>query len=278
MKTDNPLSREFLAHYPVEAARVLEQVSSEHVAALFAELPQQLVQPVMVAMLPEKAAACVAAGTDAAAVELVSELHGAAFARLFRRLAPVKQEQLMEQLPEKVRRRLRRYLDYPPASAGALLDAGIDMLPDTMTVSEALRRIGRNERSVSNDIYLVDEAHRLVGVINLGRLLTANRNTRLHDIMNRKTQALSAHATAESLLLHPGWKTRHKLPVVERDNTLVGVLDVNVLRESVDPEQAMVSRDPMENLLSLASLYWLSIAQLIDGMLSTSVRRKGDGS
>lgn len=276
MKTDNPLSRDFLAHYPVEAARVLEQVSAEHVAALFTELPMQLVQTVIVAMLPEKAAASLEAMPESAVVDLVSDMPGVELARLFRRLTPGKQEQLMGQLPEKIRRRLRRYLDYPPASAGALLDAGIDMLPASMSVSEALRRIGRKEQSVSNEIYMIDDGHRLVGVINLGRLLTANRNADLHDIMNPKTQALSVHATAESLLLHPGWKKRQKLPVVERDNTLVGVLDINDLREAVDPGQATVSRDPMENLLSLASLYWLSVAQLLDGILSTAVRRKGD--
>ena len=99
-------------------------------------------------------------------------------------------------------------------------------------------------------------------MIVLGKLLTSSHHAKMRDIMNRKSQSVFTQASAETLLSHPGWKTRRRLPVVERDNTLVGALDYMHLCDSVDEMETTSSRDPLENMLSLAGLYWLSLAQL----------------
>lgn len=275
MKVDNPLSREFLLGYPTEAARVLEHVSGEHVAALFNELPPQTGAPVVASMLPEMAAACLGLMEALPAAKLLTELPVASAARIYRLLAPAKQDELSGHFSEKTRNRLRRYLKYPPASAGALMDPAISMLPDNVTVAEAIRRIERFGHPVSCEIYIIDDAHHLVGMIELGRLMTSSHHARLRDIMSRKTQPVSMHATAETLLSHPGWATRRRLPVVERDNTLAGVLDYTFLQEAIGNTGIVRPRDPLENLLSLAGLYWLSVAQLLDSMLS--IARPGGG-
>jgi magnesium transporter len=276
VKVDNPLSREFILGYPAEAARVLEQVSAEHVAALFTELSPQTVVPVMAAMLPESAAACLGEMAASSAARLVTELPLSSSACIYRLLAASKQEELSGYLSGKRHSRIRRYLEYPPTSAGALLGPRIDVLPDNVTVAEAIRRIERFDHPASCRVYIIDDAHRLVGMIDLGRLLTSRHHARLRDIMTRKTPSVSAHATAETLLSHPGWATRRRLPVVERDNTLVGILEYNNLRDAVGEPEVASARDPLENLLSLAGLYWLSVAQLLDSVLGTAAPDKGD--
>ena len=103
MKVDNPLSREFLISYPVEAARVLEQVPDEHVATLFNELPLKIGAPVLASMLPEKAVACFLMFSDAFAAKLVVELPVISLARLYRLLVPEKQSELLVFLSNKSR-------------------------------------------------------------------------------------------------------------------------------------------------------------------------------
>jgi len=275
MKVDNRLTQEFLLRYPTEAARVLEQVSADHVAALLGVLPMPTGAPVMAAMLPEKAVACLGAMASSSAAKLLAELPVSAAARIYQRLAPAKQDEVSGQLADKTRRSISRYLEYPPGTAGALLISEVDMLPENITVAEAIRRIERFNHSVSCEIYIIDDAHHLTGMIDIGSLLTASRNVQLRDIMERKTQAISAHSAAETLLSHPGWQARRRLPVVERDNTLLGVLHFKHLRDSVGETNILESRDPLENLLSLAGLYWLSVAQLLDSMLSIVGPGKG---
>lgn len=270
MKIDNPLTREFLLQYPVDAARALEQVSADHVAALFSELPVQRGSSVMASMLPERAAACLGVMPAVSAAKLLTELPAASAARVYRLLDTTKQDELSAHLSEKTRMLIHRYLAHPPQSAGALLDAAVDMLPDNITVAEAMHRIERLDDAIAAEIYIIDDAHHLVGMIELGKLLVSNHHARLRDIMNRKTQPLSAHASGETLLAHPAWAKRRRLPVVERDNTLVGVLNHSDLMDSMGGVETSGSRDPLENLLSLAGLYWLSVAQLLDGLLNSA--------
>jgi len=276
MKADNSLSQEFLTLFPAEAARVLEQVSAEHVAALFNELPQQEAAPVAAAMLPETAAACVGQMQVLPAGKLLGEMPLSSAARIYRLLARGVQDGLSVSLPEKIRNRLRRHLVHPPESAGALLDPGVDMLPDAATVGEAIRRIERSERPVNCEIYVVNDTHQLVGVIELGRLLISSHHARLRDVMSRKTRPVSVHASAETLLSHPGWATRRRLPVVERDNTLAGALDYARLQEAVGEAAGAAQRDPMGDLLSLADLYWVSLVQLLDSLFGAAAPNSGE--
>jgi magnesium transporter len=276
MKADNPLTREFILKYPAEAARVLEQVSAGDAAALFSELSAEILAPVIVIMLPEMSAACISAMPMEAAVEVLKELPVPSVARILRLLSGEKREELSAMLPEKSQKRMRRYMEYPPDSAGALLDTKMEVLPESATVAESIRRIGRLDRPASCEIYVVDDAHHLVGRIHLGRLLKAGHQARLSDIMNRKCLPVYIHATTEALLQHPGWAKRRRLPVVERDNTLAGILDYNRLKESIGENAGRVERDPLQNLMSLAGLYWLTVAQVLDSMLSIARAPKGE--
>lgn len=275
MNVDNSLTLEFLHDYPEEAARVLEQVSAKHVAALFSALAPQTVAPVMAALIPAKAASCIELIEALPASKLVSKLPVSSAARIFRLLSSSRRNALSALLADKTRRRIHHYLAYSPSSAGVLLDPQIDMLSDSLTVAEAVHRIENADRSVSCEIYIINDAHHLVGTINLGSLMTSSRHARLRDIMDRKTQPVSVHAPLETLLSHPGWTARRRLPMVERDNTLAGALDYGRLQEAIGDTKVVGRRDPLENFLSLASLYWLSVAQLMDSVLGATRLDKG---
>jgi magnesium transporter len=275
MKAENPLTREYLMSYPAEAARVLEQVSAEHVAALLAALSPPVGTPLLAALMPASAVTCLAKMEPLQAAKWLTELAPTSAARIFRLLSNSQQEEISANLVEKSRRLLQRQLEYPMDSVGALLNPRIDMLPNEITVGDTLHRIERLGRSVNNEIYIIDAEHHLVGVLDSAKLLTSKHSNKLRDIMNSKTQSLLVHANAAGMMHHPGWKTQRRLPVVDRDNTLLGALDYQHLQEMVEQRENTGQADPLENLISLASLYWLSVAQLLDSLLSTSGQGKG---
>lgn len=276
MNIDNPLTRDFLLNHPVEAARTLEQVSAEHVAALFTELPSQQVVLVLSAMLPAVAAACLEKTPHVIAARLLTQLPVSSAARLYRLLVHAKQDEISAHFSDETFSRIRHNMVYPDKSAAALRDSRIDVLPQNINVAEAIHRIGRLDHAINCEVYIIDESHHLVGLIKLGKLLASDHQTSLRDIMQRKTQPVSAHTPAETLLSHPGWAIHRRLPVVERDGTLIGALEFSRVRDSVSEVEVARSRDPLENMLSLASLYWLSMAQLMDGVLSITRSDKGD--
>lgn len=276
MKVANPLTIDFIAHYPVEAARVLEQVSAENVAALLVELSPAVAAPVLTAMLPDSAAACLEIIAPVQGGKLLSDIPASYAARIYRVLSVTKQQALAAQMPDKARSSMLHYLEYAAISAGDLMDVNVSMLPGNITVAEALRRIERYQLAVNCEIYIVDDTHHLLGVIELGRLLVSKRSARLCEVMNPKAQPLAVIATAETLLSHPGWATHRRLPVVERDDILVGVLSYTELQNSLAATQTSGGRDPLDNLLSVAGLYWLSLAQLLDSLMRLGGTSKGE--
>jgi magnesium transporter len=276
MKADNPLTREYLSGYPVDSARILEQVSDEHVAALFRELPVKTAARVMAVMLPNKAVLCLQAMSAQAAAKLMSELPVTYTVRVYRLMPAVLRESIFTQLPERSRKHIRRYLKYPSTTAGALLDPVIDMLPAEVTVAGAIRAVERFRSAASCDIYVVDKSQHLVGMIELGKLLKARHHLMLKDIMFRKTRSISAYARADKLLKHPGWTVRRRLPVVDRDNTLVGALDYRHLKDALGVNEENVPPDAVSSLLSFAGLYWLTVAQLIDSVFVIAGSGRGE--
>ena len=141
MKADNPVSSEFLRRYPVEAARILEHVAADDVAALFTELEIETTTPVLVALLPNFAAACLSKMTSMAAARLLTAMSVSHAAHLYRLLAPPKQAEVSGHLSDKVRNRIYRSLEYIPLSAGDLMKYTFTMLPEDLTVADAIQRI-----------------------------------------------------------------------------------------------------------------------------------------
>lgn len=103
-----------------------------------------------------------------------------------------------------------------------------------LTVHEALeevRRKGLGERIFY--FYVVDEDKRLVGTVPTRRLLTAKLETRLRDLIEKRTVAIPRTATVmeacECFVLHRFLA----FPVVDEERRIVGIVDVNFFRDEV---------------------------------------------
>jgi Mg/Co/Ni transporter MgtE len=184
-----------------------------------------------------------------------------------------KQKEISLNLSKKHRKRIHRILNYSMLSAGDLMNPNVDMLPGELTVADAVRRLGQYREPVKYELYIVDASHGLIGVVEIGKLLTSKQQVRLRDIMTTPVQSLSIHASAESMLVSPGWMGRQRLPVVDSDNTLVGILDYTRLKAAVDRNYG-IEHNPTSNLFNLVGLYWLSMTQLLDSLLNVAASKK----
>jgi magnesium transporter len=108
------------------------------------------------------------------------------------------------------------------------------LLDAEMTVGEALERIRREgvgERVIY--FYVVDEEKRLVGVVPTRRLLTAQLETPLREIMVRRVVAVPKTATVldacEFFVLYKFLA----FPVVDEQRRVVGIIDANLFAEEI---------------------------------------------
>jgi magnesium transporter len=108
------------------------------------------------------------------------------------------------------------------------------LLDANMTVGDALERIRREgvgERVIY--FYVVDEEKRLAGVVPTRRLLTAQLETALCDIMVRRVVAVPSTATildaCEFFVLYKFLA----FPVVDEQRRVIGIIDANLFAEEI---------------------------------------------
>jgi magnesium transporter len=184
---------------------------------------------------------------------------------LLRRAEAEVRQQLINALPDEVRDQLRLLLRYPERTAGALMDPFVLVLPDDLTVGEALSRVRRRARHVYFYVYVTDRTHRLVGVIDLRELLLANPSDILSSVAHGDLMKVQADTDVASLQAHRGWQEYDALPVVDQSGMFLGA----IRHRSVRRMQADDSGPPLgagETMLSLAELYWIGIGGMLRGL------------
>jgi magnesium transporter len=210
------------------------------------------------------------------AAAMIAAVPAVTAAGTLRLLPRIRRDEISAHLPQKSLNRIQRQLNFPPTSVGAIMNARIDVLPESITVAEAARRVARFTTEDAGVVFVIDDSHRLVGSLDVGKLLKSNQRDRLSSVMNARMQSLSARANIAALHEHPAWSKHRRLPVVDRDRTLLGVLEYSALQNTADLAKTAASPGALENLMALGVFYWIHAAQLLVGMFSVVTRGQGD--
>lgn len=231
MARTRELSVAFAENHPADAARVLEHLSHTDAAAFLKLLPVRLGAPVLRHMLPTTAAACLEQFDMDAAAGLMRDLDTQSGTAILRYVDPPLREQLIAQLPTTAALAFRLLLTYPEDTVGAWVNPrALAVTPET-PVGEALERLRQSAESLSY-LFVVSTEQRLLGMVALADLLRAGRNTGVAQTMRPVRHHLSARASLAAARDHLGWRELHALPVLERPERFIGVLDYPTLRRA----------------------------------------------
>ncbi|MEW6246173.1 MAG: magnesium transporter [Nitrospirota bacterium] len=137
-------------------------------------------------------------------------------------------------------------LKYPKDSAGAIMTTEFFSLPEDTTAQEAIRRLQHaTDAEMVFYIYVTDKENRLVGVLSLRQLLTVPPNTPLKNIMTRDVISVTVDTDQEEVARQVASYNLLAIPVVEKDNTLVGII-------TVDDVVDVIREEATEDMLKMA--------------------------
>lgn len=263
MKPDNRYTLSYIRAHPAEAARSLERLPAEAGGALFEALDAEVTAPLLACMSPPAAAACLARMAPARAADLLQRLRAAAAALILSAMPSEPAGELLRRFSTTARLRVRRLLNRHPDTVGAVMSPTAPALPAALTVTDAIRRIQQQRSGPVCDIYLVDDAHRLVGVVNTAALLKAGGRRPLRSLAEREDATLHASTALSTALNHPAWRGHRILPVTENDGTLIGTLDRQSLLDATEHSRGPAREDPLDTTLELVNLYWIALAETV---------------
>ncbi len=281
MKADWRLAGAFLATYPRDAARVLEQANPATSATVLSRCSPRVIAETLRQMDPAEAAAALARLPDELTGGVLSELSPGAAALILRPLDPPERERLLAAAPEETAKSLRAALFYPQGTAGSLMDSNVLALSSQITAGEARQRVRRRLRRIGNYLYLVDGERKPVGVVSLGDLMLASPKASLASLMRSSVRRISAQAGMDVVLAHPGWRELHALPVVDSKGALVGILRRETYEQLREEVTGQVAGGRSGFGLALAELFWTLTASAVDELQGVvrrgSGRRRGEG-
>jgi magnesium transporter len=263
------LARAYLRQFPADAARyvesaplgtavalveseptphavaVIERLASNVAADVLQAVPLETGRRFLVAMDPVRAAASIAWLDDAA------------------------RERLLAGLDEPLAKELRALAEYPPETAGRLMDPRVIGLRRGTTVGETIARLRGIRRRQVSDVFLTDDEGHLVGRVPLQDLAVASPGDEL-DSLAEAAIAVQGTATAEEVVGYLTDSRLASLPVVDFDGRLIGVIRHDTLVKTAQQDvaadiQTMVGASRSERALSRVSfavrarLPWLEI-------------------
>ena len=136
------------------------------------------------------------------------------------------------------RQQINQFLSYPDESVGSVMTAEFIKIKKNMNVSQALgiiRKMAKDVEEVSS-CYVVDDKRMLEGVVYLKDLLIANDSDVVEDIMDKNVIFSTAYDDRESAASLVKKYDLLSLPVVDKENRLVGIVTVDDIIDVLEDE------------------------------------------
>jgi magnesium transporter len=268
MNGEAALAHAFVATHPRDAAELLERELVDERAALFEGMPAELAGEVIAHMETLQAGATLLAMEPACAGAIVATLPRNAAVRILRRMDGTTRQSLLVAVGSEAAG-LDRALQYPPESAGALLDVRGLSFGEALTAAEAWGCVRRAPRWSSSYVYVVDGCHAVTGVCSLRELLVAADDAPLAHLMHRDVSWVPANADRSAIVAHPGWARFHELPVVDDQRLLLGVIRYETVRrlERELTTSGWPAASPLLPFVAVSELYWVGMARILGGLI-----------
>lgn len=175
------------------------------------------------------------------------------------------QDEILARLPFTERIRLRRALDYPEETAGRRMQTEFVAVPPFWTVGQTIdyMREDNNLPESFSQIFVIDPTFRLLGAVDLDRILRTQRMVKIEEIMHETRHAIPAIMDQEEAAQVFEQYDLLSAAVVDENERLVGVL-------TIDDVVDVIQEEAEEDLMRLGGV---GDEELSDSVAATSRSR-----
>lgn len=172
------------------------------------------------------------------AIPLLKEMGSDAVVDLLLAIHPNQAATLKEWLPDEYRERIDTLMTFPENSAGGLATVDYIAVRAGWTVGRTLEHIRKvaREAEVVTYAYVVDAQGKLLGVVSLRDLILSEPDTPLSEIVNREVISVGAYTHQEEAARILSQYDFIALPVVDKDDRLIGIISVDDLLDVMEDE------------------------------------------
>ena len=143
---------------------------------------------------------------------------------------------------------LEELMSYAPDTAGGIMSVDPFFLPESTTATEAVTHIQSSEDAeMVFYLYVTDENEKLTGVVSLRDLVVAPSGKTLGSIMQSNVVSVTTDTDQEEVARQVSQYNLLAIPVVDADNTLLGIV-------TVDDVVDVIREEATEDFLKMAGI------------------------
>ncbi|MBE6648362.1 MAG: magnesium transporter [Ruminococcaceae bacterium] len=218
----------FSSSEPADVAEVLSELERGQYVKLYRLLPKSIAADVFVEMDADAQKNLIDSFSDAEITEILEELFYDDTVDIIEEMPANVVDRIFKNALPETRKTLNDLMRYPESSAGSIMTTEYVYLKRTMTVGEALNRI-RKVAIEKETIYTcyVTENRFLVGIITAKDLLISPLERKIEDIMETNVVSVKTEDDKEEAAAMFLKYDLLALPVVDKENRLVGIITVD---------------------------------------------------
>lgn len=259
------IPRYFIEEHPQDAARVLEQFTPDSINHYLGHLSPAVVANLFQYLSPSIVSACLNRLDAGQAVGVLRDMGVERASIYLRRMKQKQREELLTALPAYYAGMLRLVLRYPDGTIGQLMDPDVITVNRQSRVQSVIDFIRNHSEKAGNEVYVVNEKHKLLGIVDIKDLIICAESETVMSIMQKPDYCVPARSTLSNLIAIADDDYREYYPVIDRNNHFLGTFRHETLYEAFRGRgrgQADET-DLTSNLLIMADLFWKTFLNLL---------------
>ena len=222
---------------PADLADVLSSLDEQERLTAVRALPPEVSGEALIEMPEEEHAEdTLAALEPEQAADIVDELADDDAADILQELEPEEQERILSEVED--RSDVDRLLAYDEESAGGLMTTHVVTVFDTVTAGEAIEEIRRQAEEMEGfyQVFVVDPANRLVGLLPLNQLVTSPPGRSVREFMEPAEITVTPDRDQEEVARLMARYNVPSIPVVDGNGVLLGRVTFDDVIDVVEAE------------------------------------------
>ena len=213
---------------PADLSLILQEFPKK-IGTLFRLLPKDLAAECFVEMESDYQEVLLSSFTDNELKEVMDEIYIDDTVDIIEEMPANVVKRILYNSDSETRKAINEILKYPDDSAGSIMTTEYVSLDEDVTVEDALKRIRRTgvDKETIYTCYVTKPDRTLLGYITAKKLLLSDDECIIADIMETNVIYVTTHEDKEVVAKEMSKYDLLALPVVDKENRLVGIITVD---------------------------------------------------
>ena len=225
---------------PFDSADALEEFEPIEAGKLITELPTLTAVKIFESLRPRAIIEIVESLDDTGVEEIFKQMDTEDVVDVLERSTDDETDEILEILDKSTKLNIDRRLSYPEDSVGRQMSEEVAKISTGLTVKDALKELKSLHNNVEDLIYVysVDKENKLTGVISFREIVFANEDDLIKNVMIQDPVFVNPSSDQEEAAGLIRQYELLALPVIDKDNKLIGQITINSALDVIQTEIA----------------------------------------